>query len=108
MSKNTGDSVPTGRNTIDRNIAILLKEKDVVISAQARRIHDLESEVERLRKERVFLSTKLTLLSYKLSLADAQSGDREEEPIQQHVYRLVHPQEHLDSSQIHDKHPNVF
>ena len=57
---------------------MLLKEKDAIIEVQSRRIHELESEVDRLKKERVFLGTKLTLLSYKLSLSDSSATcDRE-------------------------------
>ena len=46
-----------------------LRDKDNVIRLQAQRIHKLEAEVEKLRKERDVLSTKVTLLTYKLQLS---------------------------------------
>ena len=51
------------------NLTHTTMEKDRVIKLQAQRIHKLEAEVEKLRKERDALSTKVTLLTYKLQLS---------------------------------------
>lgn len=56
----------------------LLRDKEDIIVAQARRIADLEREAERVRKDRDSLATKLTLLTYKLQMysKDLHDGRR--------------------------------
>lgn len=46
----------------------LLRDREDIIAAQARRIEELERETERVRRERDGLATKLTLLTYKLEM----------------------------------------
>ena len=52
----------------------LLREKDRIIKAQAKRIEQLEGDVDKMRKERDVLSTKVTLLTYKLQLTNPKFG----------------------------------
>ncbi len=54
----------------------ILKAKDTVIREQAKRIEYLENEVEKVRKERDRLSTKVALLSHKLHLNKASKPTR--------------------------------
>ena len=46
----------------------IIRERDNVIRTQVQRIEQLESELEKVRKERDIFSTKVTLLTYKLQL----------------------------------------
>lgn len=50
----------------------IIREKDKIIRAQIKRIEQLESDVEKLRKERDVFSTKVTLLTYKLQLTNSK------------------------------------
>ena len=51
------------------NILKALRDKDRIIRIQGERIKVLENEVEKVRKDRDTLSTKVTLLSYKLQMS---------------------------------------
>lgn len=53
--------------------AKILRSKDRIIRAQAKRIEALEGDVQRLRLTREKLNTQLALLSYKLQLATDDS-----------------------------------
>ena len=53
-----------------------IKKKDKLIEEQTSRIEYLENEVEKVRKERDRLSTKVTLLSYKLHLNKSSHVNR--------------------------------
>ena len=53
-----------------------IKQKDKLIEEQISRIEYLENEVEKVRKERDRLSTKVTLLSYKLHLNKSSHVNR--------------------------------
>ena len=61
---------------VPEGILRALREKDKIIKLQAKRIQVLESEVDKLRKDRDSLSTKVTLLSYKLQLNQNQPRSR--------------------------------
>lgn len=50
------------------DVAGVLRDKDSIIRAQAKRIGQLEREAERVRKERDSLATKVALLTYKLQM----------------------------------------
>lgn len=58
----------------------LLRDKEDIIVAQARRIADLEREAERVRKDRDSLATKLTLLTYKLQMYSKDLHDGRRQP----------------------------
>ena len=53
-----------------------IKQRDKLIEEQNSRIEHLENEVEKVRKERDRLSTKVTLLSYKLHLNKSSHVNR--------------------------------
>ncbi len=57
----------TSPETVGSGVGVL-SAKDRLIREQAKRIEHLESEVEKVCLERDRLSTKVTLLSYKLHL----------------------------------------
>ena len=67
-------------NEINPDIIATLEEsiqrKDKLIKDQVKKIEHLENEVEKVRKERDRLSTKVTLLSYKLHLNKSSSASR--------------------------------
>ena len=58
---------------VTENVAKILRDKDRIIKLQAKRIEFLERDVDKLRRERDSLSTKVTLLSYKLQVNGAAS-----------------------------------
>lgn len=57
--------------------AKILRSKDRIIRAQAKRIEALEGDVQRLRLTREKLNTQLALLSYKLQLATDDSDQND-------------------------------
>ena len=61
----------SGGPAVPDYFAKILKNKDRIIRVQAKRIEQLESEVERVRVARETLSTQLALVSYKLESATA-------------------------------------
>lgn len=68
MSDRHPPSIKPSPIRVPEGILRALREKDKIIKLQARRIEVLENEVDKLRKDRDSLSTKVTLLSYKLQL----------------------------------------
>ncbi len=60
-------------HAVPDHIAKALREKDKIIRVQAKRIGLLENDVDKLKKERDSLSTKVTLLTYKLQSVEMSS-----------------------------------
>ena len=62
---------------LSMNAIKIIQEKDRIIRLQNKRIEFVESELEKVKKDRDNLRTKVTLLSYKLQLSNPKfTNDR--------------------------------
>ena len=69
MNKDELGSIATGAN-LSINAIKIIEEKNRIIRLQNKRIEQVESELEKVKKDRDSLRTKVTLLSYKLQLTN--------------------------------------